>query len=215
MLIAMKSQAEPKTIEDRLQEFGETIAGRLAPRFTAATIPYPPARLVLIGLKQERSLEVHAAGPDGEFRFICEYPVLGASGLPGPKMREGDTQVPEGLYAIESLNPNSLFHLALRIGYPNEFDCARAEEEGRTEPGSDIMIHGGALSRGCLALGDSAAEELFVLTALTGVENVRVILAPADFRSHDVQPRAGTPPWTQALYGAIKAALENFPRTPL
>ena len=33
------------------------------------------------------------------------------SGTLGPKLREGDRQVPEGLYGIESLNPNSLFHL--------------------------------------------------------------------------------------------------------
>jgi hypothetical protein len=43
------------------------------------------------------------------------------------------------------------------------------------------MIHGDARSRGCLAMGDPASEDLFVLAALTGIENVKVILTPVDF----------------------------------
>ena len=59
---------------------------------------------------------------------------------------------------------------------------ARAAEEGRTEPGSEIMIHGNEVSKGCLAMGDAAAEDIFVLSALTGIENISVILTPIDFR---------------------------------
>ena len=166
---------------------------------------------MLIGLKQERLLEVHAADADGAFRLICVYPVLGASGVHGPKLKEGDRQVPEGIYRVPELNPNSDFHLSLRLGYPNEFDCAQGEREGRTDLGTDIMIHGDSRSRGCLAIGDPASEDLFVLAALAGIENVKVILAPVDFRKQpDFAPPADSPSWTGELYEIIKRELAPF-----
>ena len=45
------------------------------------------------------------------------------------------------------------------------------------------MIHGSSVSVGCLAMGDPAIEELFVLAAETGLENIKVILSPVDFRT--------------------------------
>ena len=71
---------------------------------------------------------------------LARYPIRAASGALGPKLREGDRQVPEGVYDIESLNPNSRFHVALRVGYPNAFDRQMAGREGRTALGGDIMI---------------------------------------------------------------------------
>ena len=211
MTASAQTVLAPKTIEDRLDEFGARVAERLAPKFQAAGVPYPPQCVTLLGFKEERMLEVQAADADGVFHFVCAYPVLAASGGPGPKLREGDRQVPEGIYAIESLNPNSLFHLALRVGYPNESDCARAEAEGRAEPGTDIMIHGDAVSSGCLAMGDAAAEDLFVLAALTGVENVNAVLAPCDFRRREISVQAGAPAWTGELYRQLKSKLARFP----
>ena len=82
-------------------------------------------------------------------RMCNSIPVLGMSGKLGPKLGEGDRQVPEGIHRVESLNPNSLYHLALRVGYPNEEDRKHAAQEGRTNLGSDIMIHGKNSSIGC------------------------------------------------------------------
>src|SRR5690606_33287906 len=107
----------------------------------------------------------------GAWVAVHQYPVLAASGQAGPKLREGDRQVPEGFYAIESLHPNSRFHLALRVNYPNQSDRQRAAEDGRTNLGGDIMIHGSNASVGCLAMGDPAAEDLFVLVADVGIQN--------------------------------------------
>jgi hypothetical protein len=151
-----------KTVQDRVQEYGAAAAQRWAPFFKRAEISYPPRAITFIGLKQEKLLEVWAAGTKGSFRFIRSYPILAASGKLGPKLRQGDKQVPEGLYRIESLNPNSSYHLSLRVNYPNEDDRERAKAEGRTNLGGDIMIHGRAVSIGCLAMGDEAAEDLFV-----------------------------------------------------
>src|SRR5207245_3366655 len=133
-------------------------------------------------LNNEKILEVYAAGPEHRFHPIRTYRILRASGTLGPKLKEGDCQVPEGLYGIESLNPNSLFHLALRVNYPNKFDQEKAMQERRSELGGDIMVHGGSCSIGCIAMGDEAAEDLFVLSALTGLDNIKLIFSPVDFR---------------------------------
>ena len=95
----------------------------------------------------------------------------------GAKQAEGDMKTPEGIYKIDSRNPQSSFHLALHISYPSDDDKARAAERG-VPAGFDIMIHGirnglgwiGAFHRwtdwtvGCIALTDEEIEELFRVT---------------------------------------------------
>jgi murein L,D-transpeptidase YafK len=140
---------------------------------------------------------------------------LKASGKLGPKLREGDRQVPEGLYRIESLNPNSRFHLSLRVNYPNAFDRDMAAREGRTNLGGDIMIHGSKVSIGCLAMGDTAAEDLFVLAAETGIDNISVILSPLDFRVRDFEGDFSTMPhWIPELYKRIRTELRKYAKYP-
>lgn len=208
----MRADSAKKTVQNRLDQFGPQARARLKPHFDAAQVPYPPARLTLVGLKDERILEVYAAGENQSVRFIRSYPILAASGVLGPKLREGDQQVPEGMYSIESLNPNSSYHLSLRISYPNAFDRERAAREGRTNLGGDIMIHGGAASIGCLAMGDEASEDLFVLAAETGFTNITVILSPVDFRKRRSMPESGAiPAWTASLYQAIQSNLNELP----
>ncbi len=215
MISLARAQTERKTVEDRVQEFAEIVQERLAPKFAAAGVSYPPQRLTFVGLKQERVLQVYAAGADGEFRHICDYAILAASGVLGPKLREGDRQVPEGIYRVPSLNPNSKFHLSLRLDYPNEFDSAKAAAEERMDPGTDIMIHGNAVSIGCVAVGDPAAEDLFVLAALTGIENITVILAPVDFRTSELPPLPSqTPAWAGEIHAQVKQELARYP-TPV
>jgi len=213
MFAAAESNAQLKSVDDRLQEFGDIVRGRLAPQFEAAGVGYPPMRLTFIGIKQDRVLEVRASGSSGDSRFICRYPIRAASGRLGPKLKEGDRQVPEGVYRVRELNPNSFYHLSIWLDYPNEFDWSRAAEEGRTEPGSEIMIHGGERSSGCLAVGDAAAEDLFVLAALVGIENVTVIFTPVDFRQQSFAPPVDAPEWTAQLYERIAEALSAH-KTP-
>jgi murein L,D-transpeptidase YafK len=204
-------KAAPFTVEDRLAQFQEPVRQRLAPDFEKAPASWPPPRLALLAFKEERLLEAWAPGPSGAWTRIKTYPILAASGGPGPKLREGDRQVPEGLYTVEWLNPNSRFHLSLKLDYPNAIDRARAREEGRTRPGSDIMIHGHAVSIGCLAMGDPAAEELFVMAALAGPAHVRVIIAPVDLRRRPLPDIRGLPLWTGGLYLTLREALQTFP----
>ena len=200
-----------KTISDRVAQYGDTVKARLAPAFDEIGVPYPPKKMTLIGLKAEEKLQVWVSGTDKKWKHLKTYPILGMSGELGPKLKEGDMQVPEGIYGLESLNPNSLYHLALRVAYPNTDDIRRGKADGRSDLGGDIMIHGKDCSIGCLAIGDEAAEDLFVLAAQTGIDNVMVILSPVDFRLRDLpKDMPTTPVWAQDLYGAIRQELKTY-----
>jgi murein L,D-transpeptidase YafK len=95
----------------------------------------------------------------GKFKLFRSYPIAGSSGRLGPKLAEGDMQVPEGFYDVppSAMNPQSQYHLSFNIGYPNAYDHARQ----RT--GSAIMIHGNQISIGCLAMTDEKIEEIYTL----------------------------------------------------
>jgi len=197
-----------KTVEERVAQYGDVVRSRLARDFEAVGVTYPPAQIVLVGLKWEGTLEVWVRDDEGAFKRLKTYPILCASGTLGPKLMAGDEQVPEGIYRVESLNPNSLFHLSLRLDYPNDFDKEKARLDGREDLGGDIMIHGSDRSVGCLAMGDEAAEDLFILAAETGIENVSVIISPMDFRirTFPVKERK-LPDWAPELYKDIKTEL--------
>ncbi|HYE34914.1 L,D-transpeptidase family protein [Methylocaldum sp.] len=203
-------ESRMRTVEDVVNNFGPYATGQLKPYFRKAGVAYPPREVTFIALKQEKKLEVWARD-GGEFRFIRDYDVKAASGVTGPKLWQGDKQVPEGVYRIVGLNPNSNYHLSMKLNYPNEFDWFHAQREGRFDPGSDIFIHGNSVSAGCLAMGDEAIEELFVLTAQVGEENVKVIIAPRDPRLLPLDPEGyGLPSWTPELYRMIAAEMEGF-----
>ncbi len=200
------------TLEERLALIAPSSLERLSPKFAEANVPYPPAEVTLVGLKAEKRLQLYAHGPGQGWRLVHSYPVLAASGVAGPKLREGDRQVPEGLYDIDLLNPNSKFSVSMRVSYPNDFDKAMALKEKRKDPlGGAIMIHGRSSSIGCLAMGDPAAEELFVLAHAIGIEKVKVIIAPVDFRVHKRPRIEHAPDWLDGLYDQIEEAMKPFP----
>ena len=202
-----------KTVADRVGQFGGAVRERLAGRFEKIGIAYPPKRMILVGLKEEKLLEVWVSAEERGFKHLKTYRILGASGRLGPKLVEGDMQVPEGVYRVESLNPNSMFHLALRVDYPSSFDRAKGKLDGREDLGGDIMVHGKTSSIGCLAMGDEAAEDLFVLAAETGIENVVIIISPVDFRAGDLPTNMpAVPAWAPELYDEIKKELRRLGR---
>lgn len=179
-----------RSLEQAIEQYGPDAEARLRPRFKQVDMAFPPDELTLVGIKDEKQLELWARSSDcGQgWVMVHRYPILAASGTAGPKLREGDKQVPEGIYRIESLNPNSSYHLSMKLNYPNAFDLARAEEDGRANPGTNIFIHGKSASVGCLAMDDSAIEELFVLVDRVGIENVSVLLMPNDPLSAPLTP---------------------------
>lgn len=194
--------ADARTHEQVLARLRTRHGPRLRADARARGIAYPPERLALVGLKAERVLEAWASAGQ-EWRRLRTYPVLAASGGPGPKRREGDLQVPEGVYRLTHFNPNSSYHLSIRVDYPNEDDRLAAAAEGRVDLGGDIYIHGRAVSIGCLAIGDEGIEELYLLLSDVGLARARLVLAP------EAVPvaRPGDPSWLQSLYERLRREL--------
>lgn len=119
-----------------------------------------PAKIILVGYKNEMQLEVWAAAQSEPYQLIKTYPFCTNSGILGPKRIEGDCQIPEGFYHISHFNPVSSFHLSLKVSYPNASDRILSN---KLRPGGDIFIHGSCVSIGCIAITDALIEELFVL----------------------------------------------------
>lgn len=198
----------PRTVADVLVEFGPVARDRMNLRFKTAGVAYPPDRITMLAVKDAALLELWA-GPETAPVYVHSYPIRALSGVAAPKLREGDRQVPEGTYQIEGLNPNSSYHLSMKLNYPNEFDLQHAKVEGRDEPGTNIFIHGRSVSIGCLAMGDEAIEELFVLTSDVGRANVEVVISPSDPR---VEPLVATnsPLWVADLYEGIASKFARY-----
>lgn len=186
-------------------------AERVKALFAAADVPYPPRSVLLAAFKDERQLELYARARRGTWRLVQRYPILGASGGPGPKLVEGDRQVPEGVYSVTFLNPNSKFHLSMRLDYPNRFDREMAKKDKRTILGGDIMIHGGIGSTGCLAMGDPAIEELYTLAGAVRLRDIKVVIAPFDLRTRPRDTLPAKPDWLAKLYDQIGGELGKLP----
>jgi murein L,D-transpeptidase YafK len=119
--------------------------------------------------KAERKLSILHHG-----KILKSYRIALGQNPTGAKEQEGDMKTPEGIYKIDSRNPNSDYHLALHISYPSEEDTVRAAARG-VNAGFDIMIHGLPNGRGwigpshratdwtagCIAVTDDEIEELW------------------------------------------------------
>ena len=107
--------------------------------------------------KEEGKLEVWKQKDTGRYALATSYDICKWSGKLGPKFTEGDRQAPEGFYAIRpyQMNPQSSYHLAFNMGYPNAFDRSL----GRT--GSHLMIHGACSSAGCYSMTDEQVEQIY------------------------------------------------------
>ncbi len=161
-------------------------------------------KLRILVFKSERMVELRAPG----WKVPRKYPMTAFSGTLGPKLREGDGQIPEGVYGIEYLNPNSSYYLSLKVSYPNATDRARAKKDGRTKLGGDIMIHGKDVTIGCVPIGDDAIEDVFYLASAVGIRNVSVVVAPYDMRKGR-RPKLEKSPlaWYPELCREIEIAL--------
>lgn len=201
-----------KTVEEQIQTYGDVARARLQAMFKEKGFRYPPKKLGLLAFKDKRVLEVYVLRyTNGKFEHLHTYPIVGASGKLGPKLREGDFQVPEGVYRLEALEPNTPYHLGLRLNYPNDFDIEHARIDGRTKPGSDILIHGSNGSVGCLAVGDTAAEDLFVLANDVVNRHIAIIICPVDLRTFKPPPATPEDPaWLPKLYSQLSQALNDY-----
>lgn len=168
--------------------------------------------LLLLACKYERELQVFVRDSGNKkFELLKTYEFCVLSGDLGPKRKEGDGQVPEGLYQISRFNPRSNFHLSLKINYPNASDRILSD---KTRPGGEIYIHGNCVSVGCIPITDECIKELYILCveAWDRYKHIPVYIFPfkmTDSLTEEFKSRvAGTD--VENLWTDLKAAYDEF-----
>jgi len=145
--------------------------------------------------KQEKQVEIWSKNNVSKtFIHIKTWDICAASGHLGPKRRQGDNQVPEGIYCIDRFNPNSNFYLSLGLNYPNASDKILSD---KTYPGGDIFIHGACVSIGCVALTDDIIKELYLICIEArqhGQLNIPVHIFPFKMTEYNIKAYARTFP---------------------
>jgi murein L,D-transpeptidase YafK len=132
--------------------------------FKEKGLKWPVKYMYVRAFKQEKQMEVWVKNDWKEtFSLFKVYKVCATSGTFGPKRKEGDKQIPEGFYYINEFNPNSNYHLALGLNYPNASDAILSDQN---KPGGDIYIHGNCVTIGCLPLTDSLIEQVYFLATV-------------------------------------------------
>ena len=199
-------------VDRAVKRYGLRVEPQLISFFTKANISYPPKEIALLAFKSERKVELWAKNSSDKWTHIHDYPLTGFSGRLGPKLRENDKQIPEGVYKLVKFNPFSSMHLSMMINYPNSFDKEKGYVDGRKNLGNNIFIHGKNLSVGCLAIGDVAIDQLFILARRVGLRNIQIIIAPNDMRKDKKATTAtfAQPRWLPELYKKISESLKPF-----
>lgn len=138
------------------------------------------AHLFIRAFKKEMKLEVWIREKDKTaHKLLHTYDFCTTSGTLGPKRREGDAQIPEGVYHINHFNPQSNFYLSLGLSYPNASDRILSD---RQHPGSAIYIHGNCVTIGCIPITDEKIKELYLLAVEArnnGQKEIPVHIFPA------------------------------------
>lgn len=209
---SLKGMTWQQAMSTRIKEYEPYSRKKLTPYFAKAHLPYAPKELAFLIFKNTKVFELYGRNSDQEpWRFVKQYPIYAASGGPGPKLTEGDHQVPEGVYTIVALNPNSRFDLSMQLNYPNAFDREEALDDHRTDLGGNIFIHGDALSVGCIALGNDAISQIFPLVYTVGEHQITVVIAPDDLRKKAPLSCKEQLKWLPVLYSHLEQELQQFP----
>lgn len=144
------------------------------------------------------------------FELFATYPICAWSGQLGPKLQEGDYQSPEGFYTIAKaqLVPNSHYHRAFNLGFPNLFDASNS----RT--GNALMVHGSCASAGCYAMTDPVIDELWALvTAALNAGQERVAVHVFPFRMTEERMAAFAWHPSAEFWRDLKPAYDLFEET--
>ena len=183
--------------------------------FSEKGLNYEGFHLFLRAFKKEQKLEVWVleAGKD-EYSLLHEYDFCAVSGTLGPKRKEGDYQIPEGIYSINHFNPLSKFYLSLGINYPNASDKILSDP---ASPGGDIYIHGNCVTIGCIPLTDEKIKELYIMAVEAknnGQNKIPVHIFPARLSITELTSLKATfPAKTIAFWENLKLIYDDFEKS--
>ncbi len=181
-LIITNSASENRA--DHVREAREKHQLQIDSLFDSLDVEYPPEKVLITAYKKEQILQLWVKSKhQTEFLKAREYEFTAFSGKLGPKRKRGDTQIPEGFYHVTRFNPRSQFHMSLRLNYPNASDRILGD---RIDPGGDILIHGEAVTIGCIPIGNAGIEELYLICLDTknhGHNRILVYIFPCQMDS--------------------------------
>ncbi len=147
--------------------------------FSDKNLSYSGFQLFIRAFKKEKKVEIWIKEKNKEtYSFLHAYNFCASSGTLGPKRKEGDLQIPEGIYTINHFNPVSNFYLSLGIDYPNAADKILSD---KLKPGGLIYIHGNCVTVGCIPITDDKIKELYILAVEAknnGQEKIPVHIFP-------------------------------------
>jgi murein L,D-transpeptidase YafK len=137
------------------------------PTTNAASIHEQVDSIVIVKNKREMQLYSHR-------QLLKVYHFCLGPEPVGQKHFKNDGKTPEGIYHIDSKNPNSHYHKCLGVSYPSPEDTRYAKSLGKST-GGDIKIHGlpngkGYMAKtfskvdwtlGCISLTDDEIDELY------------------------------------------------------
>jgi murein L,D-transpeptidase YafK len=189
LVLNIRAQGSFKSAQmkyDRVKKAYTTKWADLKKQMSAGGFDVATYEIYLRVFKYEKEVQVWMRNKATEkFKLFKTYPICSSSGGLGPKRVQGDGQVPEGFYYIESFNPVSSYHLSMKVGYPNKSDNKKATGS----PGGDIMIHGNCVTIGCIPIENDPIEELYILCveAKDRKQNLRVDMFPCKFTPEKVK----------------------------
>jgi murein L,D-transpeptidase YafK len=162
--------------------------------------------------KKEAEFEIWKQRSDGRYALLKTFPMCRWSGQLGPKVREGDRQVPEGFYAITpgQMNPNSAYYLSFNVGYPNAYDRAHGASGGA------IMVHGACSSAGCFSMTDQQIAEIYAIARESfagGQREIQMQSYPFHMTAENLAKHRADP--NIAFWKQLKEGADNFEVTKL
>jgi murein L,D-transpeptidase YafK len=183
--------------------------------FSEKQIARDDFHLFLRAFKKEERLEVWVKEKEKEtFALLHTYDFCSSSGTLGPKRKEGDLQIPEGVYTINHFNPQSKFYLSLGINYPNASD--KILSDGK-RPGGSIYLHGNCVTVGCIPLTDDKIKELYVLAVEArnnGQEKIPIHIFPAKLSEAEFAAlKKDFPANTLTFWENLKSVYNDFEKT--
>lgn len=147
--------------------------------FLKKNLDYSGFELFIRAFKKEGKLEAWVRDKKSDtYTLLQTYAFCSSSGTAGPKRKEGDLQIPEGIYRVSHFNPESNFHLSLGVSYPNESDKIFGDKQ---HPGGAIYIHGNCVTIGCIPITDDKIKELYILAVEArnaGQKNIPIHIFP-------------------------------------
>lgn len=176
----LKGQKRYQRVRTAIKEKGTVIKHKLKEN----KLSPENLNILFVAYKAESELDLYVKSPENStYKKLKTYSICAKSGNLGPKLKQGDQQVPEGFYHIDRFNPVSSYYLSLGINYPNKADKVKSKVKNL---GGDIFIHGNCVTIGCLPMTDENIKEIFLYAVYAknnGQQEIPVYIFPFNMNS--------------------------------